>query len=378
MGGSSARRSGAPTGAHLTPNQRDGWRVVLTVMAIAFGAWIVIAAAALLVGCDVPRLEGCNVDADCPAGEPAGYDGPYPHAGYHYRCDGYRCFQVEECAPPAKPPDAPVLIPPGFYTPPIPESETAMGLKDFFYKIPIIVQQGADIDASGKIKLPDDNEPPKASNINIVGEQLASVISFNQSDSRSRFITGNGPGATYTPITGPIIIDGTGFGGVIGAPLTAAPSQATGILVQSPIDAREGVVVREGIRLLGGDPAPSTDVGANDLYFSTNIPKAWVCARIDNGTVTVQGGANIASVELSNTNTEAIVSFVRPLANIGYAAVVTVGGANSTAVFATLNDSGKAPDSFRINAWRRGDPGSAVIDLTTVDIILSVMVMGTY
>lgn len=305
------RSTEAAAGCYLT-----FWLFVLVA------PWCVLLAV-LLAGCDVPLLEGCHTDADCPPGEPAGYDGPYPHAGYHYACDGYNCYQVEECAPPAKPPDAPVLIPPGFYTPPVPESETAMpetSTKEFPFKNAIITQQGADIDATGKLVLPGDNNPPKASNINLVGEQLVSLYQYGRTDAAARFVVGNGPGATYTPTAGPIVIDGTGFGGVIGAPLTAAPSQATGILVQSPIDAREGVVVREGIRLLGGDPAVDMDVGADNLFYAANVPKAWceydVQDDADTDEVRLKTGINVESTVTGGNIVT--VTFVRPMSQPFY------------------------------------------------------------
>lgn len=124
--------------------------------------------------------------------------------------------------------------------------------------------EGALIDASGVIELPDDNENMKADNIQLGDQQLADWMAFlskGPTNDSNYKITGNGtpPAGGYTPLTNPIRINGTGFA-LNNAPLNlSAGATVTGTYTTS------AAVTQTGARALSGS-------GAIDSIRPTTLP----------------------------------------------------------------------------------------------------------
>lgn len=179
--------------------------------------------------------------------------------------------------------------------------------------------QGALIDASGVIVLPDDNEDPKGDNIQLGAEQLADWIAFRTGGPANDIdfkVTGNGtpPAGGYTPTTNPIIFKGTGVR-VSGAPLDFASSATiTGTYTNSATATNTGTESHSGVNTFTNDVIHSGAGGRTQ----------WRPLALDNtdASITLAGEADYFVVnDPSNAATEYLLDAVSGVTGVVFAKI---------------------------------------------------------
>ena len=109
---------------------------------------------------------------------------------------------------------------------------------------------------------------------------------------------------------------------------------------QNATTPRMGISLNGFLVMVGTDPNPTVNPGADNAIHGANIPKTW--ARLasrpgDNDATRIKDGYNIASITTSPTTCD--VLFVRPMLNDEYAVTITPMGGTAEAVYRTVAEA---------------------------------------